>query len=204
MNNHCLKTAFSLIVGLSLVLPVFAGDEYTIDQAHSSVSFTVRHMVVSKVRGSFAELEGVIKYLPEDPTSSSVQVTIKPESINTGDEKRDAHLRNPDFFDVEKYPEMTFASSNVGTSGDGFVLTGVLTMHGVSREVEIPFKVNGPIQDPWGNTRMGVEAEPITLDRKDFGLTYNRALEGGGLVVGDEITVEIALEAVRRAPEPAD
>jgi polyisoprenoid-binding protein YceI len=161
-------------------------------------------MVVAKVRGSFSDIEGAIQFSQAQPESSSVAVTIKPESINTGDEKRDAHLRNPDFFDVEKYPTITFSSSAVKKKENGFVLNGELTMHGVTREIEIPFKINGPIQDPWGNSRLGIEAEPITLDRKDFGITFNKALDGGGVMVGNEVTIEIALEAVKAGSKAAD
>lgn len=188
----------TLVLTALIAIPAAAADTYAIDGAHSSVGFTVRHMVVSKVRGSFTEIKGSIQYDSEDVTKSSVSVTIPAESVNTANSDRDEHLRNADFFDVENHPELSFVSSSVSKKGDGFLLEGMLTMHGVSKPVEIPFQVNGPIQDPWGNTRMGIETEAITLDRRDFGLTWSKTLETGGLVVGDEITIEINLEAVMK------
>jgi polyisoprenoid-binding protein YceI len=153
-------------------------------------------MVVSTVRGSFGVFEGTISVDSEDLAKSSVEVKIDAASIDTANEQRDNHLRSADFFDVENHPEITFKSGSIKQVGDGFVAVGNLTIRGNTRLVELPFTVKGPIDDPWGNRRIGVQIEPITIDRKEFGLMWSKALETGGLVVGDEVTIELAVAAV--------
>jgi polyisoprenoid-binding protein YceI len=173
-----------------------AADTYTIDKAHSSVLFVVKHMVISKVKGEFNEYTGVIQYDEADVAKSSVEVTIKTASIGTRDEKRDGHLRSPDFFDAEKYPEITFKSKRIEKSEDGFVAVGDLTMRGVTKEIKIPFEITGFVTDPWGNTRMGVSAE-LKIDRQDYGISWSQKLDAGGLVVSDTVEIELEIEAVK-------
>lgn len=184
-----------ILLATVLAIPAAAAD-FAIDTTHSSVDFKVGHMMVSKVRGSFDDFEGTIHLDPDDMTGSSVEVVIDVASIDTADEKRDEHLRSPDFFDAANHPKMTFSSTSVKKSGSGWVAVGDLTIRGTTRQVELPFEINGPITDPWGNQRIGVEIEPISVDRRDFGLTWSKVLETGGLLVGNEVEIELAVEAV--------
>jgi polyisoprenoid-binding protein YceI len=188
------RIIMSVLVGAA-ALPV-AANEFEIDSVHSSVGFAVDHMVVSTVRGSFGGFGGTISLDSEDLTKSSVEVKIDAASIDTANEQRDEHLRSADFFDAENHPEITFKSGSIKKDGDRYVAVGNLTIRGNTRLVELPFTVKGPIDDPWGNRRIGVRIEPITIDRKEFGLTWSKALETGGLVVGDEVTIELAVAAV--------
>jgi len=182
--------------------PVPGGD-YNIDPAHSIIGFSIRHLEIAWVGGRFKDFKGTIRYDERDVTKSSVEFTAKVASIDTGVEARDKHLRTADFFEVEKHPEMTFRSKRVERKGrDGFVLHGDLTLKGVTKQVAIPFTITGAIKDPWGNTRFGVSAQ-TKLDRRDYGITWGTALPNGGLDVGNEVTVELQLEAVKPAPKPA-
>ncbi len=182
---------------LFMVMTGFAGDRYQIDPVHSSIGFTVRHMVIANVKGYFKEFSGTIIYDENDITRSSVSVTIKTASINTENPKRDAHLRSPDFFDAEKYPEITFKSKRILKEKDGYVAVGDLTMRGVTREIRIPFQILGKVIDPWGNTRLGVEAS-LKLNRHDYGISWSQTLDSGGLVVGDEVKIDLNIEAVKQ------
>jgi len=170
---------------------------WALDPAHSNVGFSIRHMMVSNVRGNFAEFGGTVTGDPKDPGGAVIEATIDAASIDTGDEKRDAHLRNPDFLDVEKYPTITFKSKKIEAAGAGKAkVTGDLTLHGVTKEVVLDVEgPSAPIQDPYGNTRAGASAT-TKIDRKDFGITWSKSMDGGGLVVGDEITITIDVEAV--------
>ena len=177
-------------------------DTYTMDPAHSSMGFSVRHMMITNVRGGFREFSGTLMYDEQDVLKSSVEVHIKTASIDTGNANRDADLRSANFFEVEKFPEITFKSTRVAKNGDGFTLHGPLTIRDVTREVAIPFKITGKVKDPRGATRMGVEGG-LTINRKDFGVTWSRVLEGGGAVVSDEVKIELLVEFVKRAaPTP--
>ncbi len=182
---------------LFMVMTGFAGDRYQIDPVHSSIGFTVRHMVIANVKGYFKEFSGTIIYDENDITRSSVSVTIKTASINTENPKRDAHLRSPDFFDAEKYREITFKSKRILKEKDGYVAVGDLTMRGVTREIRIPFQILGKVIDPWGNTRLGVEAS-LKLNRHDYGISWSQTLDSGGLVVGDEVKIDLNIEAVKQ------
>ena len=182
--------------------PVPAGD-YSIDPAHSTIGFAVRHLEISLVDGRFKEFTGTIRYDDKDVTKSSVTFAAKVASIDTEVEARDTHLRSADFFEVEKYPEMTFKSTRVERRSDrGYVLHGDLTLKGVTKPVAIPFTMTGAVTDPWGGTRFGVEGR-TTINRRDFGITYGNALPGGGFDVGDEVEITLRLEAVKAAPKPA-
>ena len=190
--------ALSTIV--TLTLPAFAfASTWTIDPDHSNVGFRVRHLMISNVRGSFDKHSGTVVIDDKDITKSRVEVTIDTGSINTNVTKRDEHLRSADFFDVAKFPTMTFVSRNVAKAGqDRLKVTGDLTLHGVTREVVLD--VEGPTvesKDPWGHIRRGATAT-TRINRKDFGLTWNKALETGGVTVGDEVTITLEIEMIKK------
>ena len=183
----------------ALALPAVApAATWTIDPDHSNVGFKVRHLMVSNVRGNFEKHVGTVEINDRDITKSTVSVTVDTASLNTNVAKRDAHLRSPDFFDVVKYPTMTFVSKKVVRAGqDRLKITGDLTLHGVTREVVLD--VEGPSQeskDPWGNIRRGASAS-TTVNRKDFGLLWNKTLETGGVVVGDDVTITLEIEMIK-------
>ena len=177
-------------------------ERWAIDTAHSSVDFVVRHMVVSKTRGTFNDWSGLIEVNRTHPTGSSVTATIAVASIDTRDKKRDEHLLSPEFFDVKMYPTITFASRRVSIDGDQLVVTGDVTIHGIVKEIELQVQYNGLNQDPWGNARVHYSAT-TTLHRKDFELGWNQALEAGGLLIGESVAIEIEIEALR-AVVPAE
>ena len=170
---------------------------YAIDPAHSSVHFSVRHLMVSNVRGEFTKVSGTVNFDPEKPETSTIEATIDATSISTRDQQRDGHLKSPDFLDTEKFPAIAFRSKKVEIVSGGGKVTGDLTIHGVTREIVLD--VEGPtpeIKDPWGKQRIGASAT-AKLSRKDFGLTWNAALETGGVMVGDEVKINIDVEFVR-------
>ena len=179
---------------------VAAQSAWAFDQAHSSVNFTVRHMVVSKVRGRFTKWDGTLAMDETNPAGGSVEVAIDAGSIDTGVEQRDGHLKSPDFFDVAKYPTLTFKSTKVEAAGAGALkVTGDLTMHGVTKPVVLDVEYSGSAKDPWGGVRAGFSAR-TTIDRKDFGLAYNQLLETGGVLVGETIEIGIEAEMVKQVP----
>jgi polyisoprenoid-binding protein YceI len=192
-----LLLAVFLLAGTAL-----AADQYTADRAHSSVNFTTRHMLVTTVPGQFTDFDVRATYDPEDVTRSSVEVVIKAASINTRHENRDNHLRSADFFEVEKYPEITFRSARIERRGGQLVAIGPLTIKDVTREIELPFTLSGPITDPRGNSRLGIEAE-TRVNRFDYNVAWNRLIEGGGAVVGNEVRISLFLQLVKQAPQPA-
>ena len=170
---------------------------WNIDPAHSSAGFKVRHMMISNVKGTFKGLSGVLTLDESEPTRSRVEASIPIAGLSTCDEQRDGHLKSADFLDVEKFPTITFKSTGVKPSGNGGEVTGELTIHGVAQPVTL--EVEGPvpeIKDPWGMHRIGGSAT-AKINRKDFGLTWNSALETGGVLVGDEVKITIEFEAVR-------
>jgi polyisoprenoid-binding protein YceI len=171
---------------------------YKIDPAHSSANFVVRHMMITNVRGGFSGVEGTIEFDPENPTDARVEAVIETAKINTLDENRDAHLRSADFLDAEAYPTMTFKSTRVERAGEGeWKVTGDLSIHGVTKSVVL--KVEGPTaegKDPFGNVRIGASAT-TKIKRSEFGLTWNAALETGGILVGDDLKIELEISAIR-------
>ena len=175
--------------------------QWQVDPAHSAAHFSVRHLMISNVRGEFTKLSGSALIDPADPAKSSVEITIEAASVNTREPQRDEHLRSADFFDVAKYPALTFRSKRVEALGaENFKLTGDLTIHGVTKEVT--FSVEGPtaaIKDPWGNIRAGVTAS-AKINRKDFGLVWNALTEAGGVVVGEEVKITIEAELIKQVP----
>jgi polyisoprenoid-binding protein YceI len=173
---------------------------YQIDPAHSSAQFTVRHMMITNVRGGFSSVKGTVVYDAENPTSSTVEATIDVNTIATLDAQRDGHLKSADFLDAEKYPTITFKSTKVEPDGsDEAKLTGDLTIHGVTKPVVL--KVEGPTaegKDPWGNMRIGASAS-TKIKRSEFGLTWNAALETGGIMVGDDLKIELDIQMIKAA-----
>lgn len=171
---------------------------YQLDSAHSSASFSIKHMMIAKVHGGFDKLSGTLNYDPANPTAATVEAKIETASINTREPQRDQHLRSADFFDVEKFPLITFKSSKVAKAGDGLKVTGQLTIHGVSKEVVLDVEGPSPeMKDPWGNLKIGASAT-TKISRKDFGLTWNAALEAGGFLVGDDVTITLELQFAKQ------
>jgi len=200
------RQAFVLATILVFLLPALAAAEatvYKVDPDHSGVGFSIRHFV-SNVPGRFNDFEGTIRYDPQSPSASSVELSVRTTSIDTGNNDRDEHLRSPDFFDAQKFPVLTFTSTGV-TAKDAHTLevTGDLTLHGVTRRITIPVQILGAIKAPNGE-KAGFEAL-FTLNRKDFGITWNRVLDAGGTVLGEDVKITIEIEASRQtvaAPGP--
>ena len=173
-------------------------DTYQIDPAHSSVQFSVRHMMISNVRGSFSGIKGTVVYDSDNPSGSTIEAEIDAASINSHDAQRDEHLRGPEFLDTARYPTITFKSTKVERAGEGELkVTGDVTIHGVTKPVTLTVEdISSDAKDPWGKTRAAASAK-TKLNRKDFGLSWNVALEAGGVLVGDEIKLEFEIEAVK-------
>ena len=170
---------------------------YTIDPAHSTAGFKVRHLMVSNVRGEFSGVSGTVVYDPADPRNSKIDARIPASTIHTRDEQRDTHLKSADFLDVEKFPAITFASTKIDGAGSDWKVTGDLTIHGVTRPVTLEVEGLAPeAKDPWGNIKTGASAS-TKISRKDFGMEFNMVLETGGVMVGDEITITLELELLR-------
>lgn len=195
------KLAKSLLAVIAVALPgsAFAAD-YVIDPSHTSVGFTVRHLMVTKVRGSFEKVSGTVKYDPNEPEKIVIDATIDAASINTREAKRDEHLRSPDFFDVAKHPTLTFKSKKAKVLGKGKLeVIGDLTIRGVTKEVTLQVEgLDQEIKDPWGNVRRGATAT-TRINRKDFGLAWNQVLETGGVMVGEDVDIQIDVELIRQA-----
>ena len=177
--------------------PGLVAGTWTIDPVHSEVGFSVRHLMVSKVKGTFKTFEGAIT-IAENPLDSKVEATIDASSVNTGEENRDNHLRSSDFFNVESHPKITFVSTAVRPTGSDFVVTGDLSIHGTTRSVDLDLEFNGVGPDPWGGTRAGFSAS-TEISRGDFGIEFNMPLDGGGVVVGDKVKITLEIEAVLQA-----
>jgi polyisoprenoid-binding protein YceI len=171
---------------------------YQIDGAHSSVQFVVRHMMVSNVRGTFSGVTGTVNYDPAKPAETTIDATVDVSTVDTHDEKRDGHLKSPDFFDVAKFPTMTFKSKRVESAGSGELqVTGDLTMHGVTKEVTLQVEdISGEAKDPWGNVKMGATVRG-KIKRTDFGLGWNAALEAGGVLVGEDVKLDFDLQLLK-------
>ena len=188
----------ALLVASLAAAAALSAETYTIDKNHSDASFQIRHFA-SKVRGRFGDFEGTIQADPAKPEASSVVFTIKTASIDTNQPDRDKHLRSADFFDVEKFPEITFKSSKFTPAGkDKYDVTGTLTMHGVSKEVTLPVTFLGSMKDPRGNEVASFEIE-TKLNRKDFGINWNKTLDNGGVMLSDDVDISISLETKKQA-----
>ena len=175
---------------------VAAVERYDVDLDHSTIEFRVAHMVVSKTTGRFADYAGFIEMDPEPMTVKAIEAVIKTASVTTNHQKRDGHLRSEDFFNVEKYPTMTYKMKSYRRTGDEYTAVGDLTLLGVTKEITLVGKYNGVMKDPWGNIRAGFTAEG-KLNRKDFGMNWSKTLDNGGLVVGDEIAIKLDIECIK-------
>jgi polyisoprenoid-binding protein YceI len=188
-----------LLLGATVWFPLMVHAEtarWNLDSDHSTIEFRVTHMVVSKTTGRFTDYAGFIDMDAETGTVKVIEATIKTGSVNTNHEKRDAHLRNADFLDVEHYPTITFKMKNYKKTAEGYTAVGDLTLHGVTKEITLAGQYNGATKDPWGNTRAGFSAEG-KLNRKDFGMVWNKTLDSGGLVVGDEVQIRLDIECIK-------
>jgi polyisoprenoid-binding protein YceI len=184
---------------MSVEIPGYVAGTWAIDPVHSEVSFVVRHMMVSKVRGRFDKFEGTI-VTAEDPLASTVTASVDLDSINTGQEQRDAHIRSADFFEVEKYPTMTFVSTAIKGGEEGFILEGDLTLKGITKAVAFNLEVNGIGPDAYGGTRIGFSAE-TQIGRSEFGVNFNGPIPGvpGGVAVSENVTINLEVEGVLQA-----
>lgn len=191
------KVFFLLAAAMMLAETAFAAGTYEIDGAHSYAGFTVKHFAITKVKGAFKDVSGTLVFDAEDLKTSSLGGKIAVASINTNNEKRDAHLKGPDFFDVEKYPEIIFLSKKIIKRFGNYVVIGNLVMHGVERAIEIPFSVTKEVVDPSGKIRMSLSAE-LRIDRRDFDISWNKVLDSGGVVISNEVVVELELELVKQ------
>ncbi len=183
---------------------IFAGSlvaephSYNIDPAHSSAQFSVVHMMISKVNGEFQKVSGTVVFDPANPSNDKIDAVVDVTTVSTREEKRDGHLKSPDFFDAAKFPTMTFKSSGATKQGDKLLVTGDLTLHGVTKPVTL--EVEGPsaeIKDPMGNIKVGASAS-AKINRKDFGLVWNKTMDGGGVMVSDEVNINIDVELARK------
>ncbi|TNF48852.1 MAG: polyisoprenoid-binding protein [Deltaproteobacteria bacterium] len=187
------------LITLFLAIPHFAlAENWKIDPAHTSVEFKIKHLMISWVKGSFNDVKGAVVFDETEPENSSVNVQIATASVDTGNKKRDDHLRSPDFFDVASYPVMSFVSKKVTVANDvPTQINGELTLHGETRAVTLDVEEFSPtVTDPWGNTRRGASAS-TKINRRDFGLTWNKALEAGGVVVGEEVRISLEVELIK-------
>ncbi len=193
------KASLVMTAIIAIVFPAVASAAtWSIDPDHSNIGFKVKHLMVSNVKGEFTTYTGTVEMDEKDITKSKIDVTIETASIDTGVAKRDNHLRSADFFDSAKYPTMRFVSKDIKKAGTNLSVVGDLSLHGITREVVL--EVEGPteaVKDPWGNIRRGASATS-KINRKDFGLTWNAAIETGGVVVGDEVTINLDIELVRK------
>ena len=171
---------------------------WTLDPAHSSASFSIRHMMISKVHGGFTKLSGNLQFSSDDPSKSSIEAIIDASSIDTRETKRDEHLKSADFFDVAKFPSITFKSKRIErTSSNEFQIFGNLSMHGATKEITLAVEgLDAEMKDPWGNLKLGASAT-TKIKRKDFGLTWNAALEAGGALVGDDVSITLDIQFVK-------
>lgn len=186
-----------LLMAMVFSLPAL-GAPYDIDTSHSSVGFQIKHMAISKVNGSFTDFTGSIDFDPANPGALTAEVVVQMASVDTGNEKRDDHLRNEDFFNVEKFPTMTFKTTSVKMKGeDEAVVKGDLTMHGETRSVQLDLEINGTITDPWGNERVGASLSG-KINRRDWGLTWSKTMEAGGLMVGNDVKLSLEIEAIKK------
>ena len=199
------KTSLGVLLLICIFLLAGAGisgaemARYDVDPDHSSIEFSVVHMVVSKTKGRFTDYKGFVEMDPDGLKIKAIEAVINTASVNTMHEKRDGHLKNEDFFNVEKYPTLTYKMKYVRKEGDNIIAIGDFTMLGVTREITLTGKFNGLAKDPYGNTRAGFTAEG-KLNRKDFGMNWSKLLDSGGMVVGDDITLKLEIECIKATP----
>ena len=188
----------SLLFALLAVTFASAQTVWNFDKAHSFVHFTVKHMVISEVEGQFTKFDGEIKTTKNDFSDAKINFTVNINSVSTDNEKRDNHLKSADFFDVAKYPNMTFVSTSIENISDGkYNLKGNLTLHGVTKPITLKMSYSGTIKDPWGNTRAGLKVSG-TINRINFGLKYNSTMEAGGLLIGEDVNISCKVELIKK------
>lgn len=176
--------------------------EYQIDPTHSAAQFSVKHLMVSKVRGQFSKVTGTVSFDPQNLKASSIKATIDMNTVDTRDPQRDGHLKSPDFFDVAKFPTMTFESTKLYQEGGKLKAAGNLTIKGVTKPVVLTIDGPGPeVKDPWGNLRLGASASTV-INRQDFGVTWNKNLDGGGVMLSDEVAIDLDIEITRKPDAP--
>ena len=199
--NRTAKTAEVAVEETSSFVSDIAGD-YVLDPSHTRIGFSARHAMVTKVRGQFEEFEGAAHIDTATPANSTVNVTIQAASVSTGNEQRDGHIKTPDFFDIENYPTITFVSTDVERDGSDWAITGDLTINGVTKPVTVDFEETGSAKDPFGNTRIGFEGS-TTIDRTEWNLNFNAALETGGVLVSEKVKLEFDVSAIAQVPSQA-
>lgn len=190
------KSLAGMVLSLGIIFggQAFAADIYTVDPVHSSITFSVKHLTISTVNGNFKKFTGTVAFNEGDLVNSKAEAALDVSSINTENDQRDGHLKSPDFFDAAKFPEIKFVSK-LFTAIDGqYKLTGDLTMKGVTKEVSFPVSVNGPVKNPMGGEAIGLSGQ-LTINRQDYGVSFNKILDNGGVMVGNDVTVTINLEA---------
>lgn len=201
--NRLMRAAVTTVVLTLLLVPAAAAAAWDIDSSHASAGFSVKHLMITNVRGKFGGVKGTAEWDGKDPATLKIDASIDVSTVDTGEPKRDEHLKSPDFFDVAKFPTMTFKSKSAASAGNGHIkVVGDLTIRGKTKEVTLD--VEGPtaeIKDPWGNTKIGASAT-TKVNRQDFGVSWNKSLDAGGVVVGDDVNVIIDLE-LRKRPEEA-
>ena len=191
-----MRRFIKVVLAFLLAGTTLSAAEFALDKSHSHVGFSIKHMMITTVKGEFTEFMGELDFDPKTMTVVKFEGTVFPQSINTGIEKRDDHLRSPDFFDVEKYDEISFVMTGYRKVSKGAgEMTGKLTIHGMTKEVVLNVEIGGVVKDPWGKTRLGMSLNG-EINRKDFGLTWNKALEAGGVLVGDEVKMLVELETI--------
>ena len=189
-----LKIFVSILAILVMAVSPVTAAVYTVDNAHSSIGFEVSHMTISIVKGEFTDYTGTVTYEPDNPEATRAEAVIQAASIDTRNAKRDEHLKSPDFFNVEANPLVSFMSRRVVDEGDFLVLVGDLTINGVTREIEMPVSVSGPVTSPYGASVIGLSGETV-IDRQDFNVSWNKTLDQGGLVVGNDVKIVVNIEA---------
>ena len=194
--NWRIGAVAAMLLGGMPALAVAETARWDVDPDHSIIEFRVAHMVVSKTAGKFMDYSGFVEMDPEAKTFNTIEAAINTVSVNTNQAKRDAHLRNADFFDAQKFPTMTYKMKSYKSTGDGYTALGDLTLHGVTKEIVLVGTFNGATKDPWGNQRAGFSAEG-KLNRKEFGMIWNKTLDSGGLVVGDEVQIRLDIECIK-------
>jgi len=188
---------FSLVALVMLFALSINAQAWEIDKAHSQVGFTVKHMVVAKVNGKFLDFDGTVSFDEKNVAKTKVSGVVKVASISTDNEKRDNHLKSADFFDAATYPEIKFESKKVVKKVDDLVMVGDLTIRDVTKEIELSLEITGPIKDPWGATRIGVEGRG-TINRQDFGVKWNKAMDNGGVIVSNDVVLTVSAEFVQK------
>jgi polyisoprenoid-binding protein YceI len=189
--------AVSVLVLGAVLSPKLYADEYTVDPAHSSVGFTTTHLMVSRVSGQFDKFEGTVNYDPSNLDASKVDMKVETSSVDTHNEKRDTHLKSPDFFDAEKFPAITFVSKKIAKEGDKYTITGDLTIKDVTKEVTLPATIAGPVNGPMGGPIIGITATG-KINRQDYGVKWNKTLDSGGVMVSDDVDINVSLEAHKK------